>query len=261
MNYLNTNKMAFALTFCIAVASWPLKGLATPNSSNNYSIVTNQGVEDTPLLAIGQLSSINKEESLIQVNGQLFLLDLESEVETSTGISKDLDEANLSVGDHVAITGELIEPGLSLSTSVIVFDDTFVAGGSTSYLRAIVGSYDTSTAIAKSGYSVIELSGISGASIEVGSEIEVFGSAYGSTFVSNELLALTTTSSTQRINGTGVRRINGTGVRRINGTGVRRINGTGVRRINGTGVRRINGTGVRRINGTGVRRINGTGVR
>jgi hypothetical protein len=260
---LSSKKWLMALIISATTLTLPSMALATPIASSDYSVVTNESEDETPLLVIGQISNIHLDTNTLTINGQSILLDSQTTTESSGGVSYGLAGLNkLFIGDHVAVSGELMDPGLSLATTIIIFDDSYAAGDSTAYLRAIIDSFDASTATAKSGSSSIELSSTEASNISAGSEIEVFGSAYGTTFIANTLSNLSNTEAgLLAIRGSGVRAIRGSGVRAIRGSGVRAIRGSGVRAIRGSGVRAIRGSGVRAIRGSGVRAIRGSGVR
>jgi hypothetical protein len=216
--------------------------------SLGYSVITDSSSDDVPLLAIGAISSVDDSLGHVIVNGQTIIFDSQTIVEGSDATTAGLAGIRqLTVGDHVAIAGEIVDPGTSLATLVLQLEESYVAGDSPAYLRAIIDEISPSTAIAESGSSIIDLSSASPEELSLGTEAEFFGFAYDNTFVASA------SASVQRIRGSGVRRIRGSGVRRIRGSGVRELEDAAVQRIRGSGVRRIRGSGVRRIRGSGVR--------
>ena len=226
-----------------------------------------ESIDELPLVALGQLSH---KDGAIEVNGQKIIRD------SATIVAKESDgrTARLRQGDYVAVAGDVVEPGKSLATSIIILNEEYVDGASPTYVRAEIDRA-TSDGFAYSANSKIDLtpsmheggssSGFSTGDIAEFSGISVDGLLLASAATSLTRSASVTSgrlgSSVRGIRGSGVRGIRGSGVRGIRGSGVRGIRGSGVRGIRGSGVRGIRGSGVRGIRGSGVRGIRGSGVR
>jgi hypothetical protein len=228
---------------------------AAPQASSGYYVVALDNQYETPLLAIGQVTTIDTTNNTAQVNGQTILLDSQSQVTSTSNISYGIGA--LEIGDHVAVSGDLVDPGFSLATNIIVFDDTYVAGDSSAYARVLIDSLDESIAKATSGSTSIDLVNVDSSEVLAGIELEAFGSAYGNTFSAESISILSLAdegeSNLQKIRASGVRKIRASGVRKIRASGVRKIRASGVRKIRASGVRKIRASGVRKVRASGVR--------
>jgi hypothetical protein len=223
-------------------------------------------IAELPLVAMGPAVY---SDSKLTVNGQTIIRDGQTTIAAEDGARP----SRIRQGDYIAVTGDIMESGISLATTILVLNEEYVDGASPTYLRAIIDDVSDS-GIARSANSQVDftpsLSQTDLTNISSGNVVEFVG------FNANDLMVATTTvslgttpamndgrlgSSVTAIRGSGVRAIRGSGVRAIRGSGVRAIRGSGVRAIRGSGVRAIRGSGVRAIRGSGVRAIRGSGVR
>jgi hypothetical protein len=236
---------------------------AAPQASSSYYVATLDDHYETPLLAIGQVTAIDTINNTAQVNGQTILLDAQSQITSASNISYGIDA--LQTGDHVAVSGDLVDLGFSLATNIIIFDDTYVAGDSSAYVRVLIDSLDETTVKATSGSTSIDLVNVDRPKVLAGIELEAFGSAYGNICSAESISILSLAdeeeSNLQKIRASGVRKIRASGVRKIRASGVRKIRASGVRKIRASGVRKIRASGVRKIRTSGVRKIRASGVR
>ena len=219
--------------------------------------------EPIPLASVGQISSItDNSPTQIVINGQVISLDnvstiisiADNKIETSSGENA---STLLSIGDYVAVAGEIIDSGHQLATYLVKLSEPYTAGSSPIYIRAKLDSNPNEIGSVYSGATQIDQSNalyddhIS--QVTSGQTVEYIGYSYDSN--PNKFFATSgrQIASTSGIAGTGLRGIAGTGLRGIAGTGLRGIAGTGLRGIAGTGLRGIAGTGLRGIAGTGLR--------
>jgi hypothetical protein len=223
--------------------------------------------EDQPLIAVGPLSSFGEDGASLTINNQNFLIDRDSLIVDSEG---NLHVA--TVGDYVAINGELVDSGNSYASTVVVLDESYVPGSSPEYLRVIVSSVDHSTGLASSGDTIIDFNGAlhnaALSQISEGDIAEFYGTTHSEIVWAisaatdfNQTATNSSTTSVTGLRGSGVRGLRGSGVRGLRGSGVRGLRGSGVRGLRGSGVRGLRGSGVRGLRGSGVRGLRGSGVR
>ncbi len=246
-NKLLTKHLRTMFTLLILAPHVALSGIHQIESQN----------DDIPLLAVGPISNIDAENNTFSINGQLFITDAQTEVADQT-----------SVGDYVAVGGEIMNPGISLATTVVAIDDDYIAGASPAYIRVIIENIEPALARATSGASKLDYSASLHADVTISQneEVEFFGSAFGDHFFAFTVTTHSTTpsngqSNLQNIRGSGLRNIRGSGLRNIRGSGLRNIRGSGLRNIRGSGLRNIRGSGLRNIRGSGLRNIRGSGLR
>jgi hypothetical protein len=179
--------------------------------------------EPVPLTVVGQISSVSEHSPIsIIVNGQVVNLDSVStvisikdgDVNASTG--EDVNNL-LKVGDYVAVAGELVDPGFQLATYIVQLTESYTAGASPIYIRAILDSDSTSIGLVYSGATIIDQSNAlyneQLANVESGQVVEYFG--YSTASDPNKFFATSgiNISSSAGIAGTGLRGIAGTGLR------------------------------------------------
>ncbi|MGI9318047.1 MAG: hypothetical protein ACR2QW_12015 [bacterium] len=183
---------------------------------------------------MGQVTNINTDENLIEVNGQNLILDSQSLVESQLGNFNGITGLKyLSIGDHVAVTGDLMDPGVSLASEVIVFEAPYVAGSSESFARVVISSFDTERATVSSGKTQVNLSNIANTGFTAGEEIEAFGSAFDESFVAQSI----TIPSDSNSETSGLVKIRASGSRKIRASGSRKIRASGSRKIRASGSR------------------------
>jgi hypothetical protein len=228
--------------------------------------------EPLPIVAIGPISRIARDDNSIALLGQNIVFDDQTvTILTNDDGPESLVAAgrngleSLQDGDYVVVAGENMDSGESLGTVVIQLSTTFVNGSSPVYLRTIVDSILPAIGGASSGATNIDFSGAlhddALAQVPNGSIVEYFGYTSGSD--STKLFATYggDVSAEQGISGSGLRGISGSGLRGISGSGLRGISGSGLRGISGSGLRGISGSGLRGISGSGLRGISGSGLR
>jgi len=239
------------------------------------SLAQASATEEPPLIAVGPLASFAEDGVSLQVNSQSFYLDEESLVLDSEG-----NLESVSIGDYIAINGDLVSPGASYASTVVILDESYVPGSSPEYLRVIISSVDHATGVASSGNTIIDFNGaLHNASLSAISEGDIaqfYGTAHSEviwalsagvdvnttgTTDSNNTVAGLRGSGVRGLRGSGVRGLRGSGVRGLRGSGVRGLRGSGVRGLRGSGVRGLRGSGVRGLRGSGVRGLRGSGVR
>ena len=241
----------------VAIAS-PLSGFAGTSGT-----IT----DDIPLIAIGPISKIDLASNTITVNGQRLIFDSQTSTHTDGSSSQGIAGlALLNTTDYVQIGGDVMDPGLSLATSVEVLNESYVEGSSAAYVRAIIGKHASSIGHAYSGQSVIDYtSALSTSLLSNFSEndvVEFAGTSVGGTF-----LASSTTSISENYScvtagrGSGTRAGRGSGTRAGRGSGTRADDESGVLAGRGSGTRAGRGSGTRAGRGSGTRAGRGSGTR
>ena len=226
--------------------------------------------EPIPLAVVGPISSITEQSPVeIVINGQVVSLDPVSTIIAVTDGNitiNSIDHATelLTIGDYVAVAGEIIDSGHQLATYIVQLTESYTAGSSPIYIRARLDSNPSDAGSVYSGATLIDQSNAlyEGQLTQVtsGQTVEYIGYATDSdanTFFATSGRQITNVSG---IAGTGLNGIAGTGLGGIAGTGLNGIAGTGLRGIAGTGLNGIAGTGLRGIAGTGLNGIAGTGL-
>ena len=102
---------------------------------------------DVPLVAIGEADVSSLGTYSLSVNGQKFVFDdhTVTAIENSTKSGNGPSGARLiRDGDYVAVSGELMDPGVTLATTIIILDEAYVDGASPTYVRAIIDGVDSS---------------------------------------------------------------------------------------------------------------------
>jgi hypothetical protein len=196
--------------------------------------------EPLPIVAIGPISRIARDDNSIALLGQNIVFDDQTvTILTNDDGPESLVAAgrngleSLQDGDYVVVAGENMDSGESLGTVVIQLSTTFVNGSSPVYLRTIVDSILPAIGGASSGATNIDFSGAlhddALAQVPNGSIVEYFGYTSGSD--STKLFATYggDVSAEQGISGSGLRGISGSGLRGISGSGLRGISGSGLR--------------------------------
>ena len=210
--------------------------------------------EPIPLAVVGPISSITEQSPVeIVINGQVVSLDPVSTIIAVTDGNitiNSIDHATelLTIGDYVAVAGEIIDSGHQLATYIVQLTESYTAGSSPIYIRARLDSNPSDAGSVYSGATLIDQSNAlyEGQLTQVtsGQTVEYIG--YATDSDANTFFA---TSGRQITNVSGIA---GTGLNGIAGTGLRGIAGTGLNGIAGTGLRGIAGTGLNGIAGTGL---------
>jgi hypothetical protein len=234
-------RSAFAICFYLCFLSFPITVNAGAYQTSTPSSAQASDSE-SPLIALGPITALDTLNGSISINGQVIIFDDQTVTGTTESIAFGLGGTSLlSAGDYVIVTGELMDPGLSLATDVLLLDEAYVAGDSEAYLRVLTDQNNSTEGKVYSGDTTIDYSpALYSNSLDQwveGTEVEFYGNAYENYFLAVDALAANESSQTQAIRGSGVRAIRGSGVRAIRGSGVRAIRGSGVRAIRGSGVR------------------------
>ena len=105
--------------------------------------------DETPLLAVGPALITNTDGLVLSVNGQRIIYDSQTITAIENSSSSDTGFAGIELiqaGDYLVVAGELMGPGTSLATTIVVLDEVYTDGASPTYLRVIVD------AISSDGY-------------------------------------------------------------------------------------------------------------
>lgn len=225
------------------------------------------GANAAQIQAVGPVEGLAVRASAITVLGQTF--------RASSALSK--KAGDLSVGDYVAVTGELSADGSLIAKSVVRLGARYVPGASEVFLHTTIDSYSPFIGVMRAGGIQISMSQVLAGdqmSFQRGDTIDVVGTQAlpGGVVWATAFQVETGSDQAQSlsIQGTGANAlsIQGTGASTlsIQGTGASAlsIQGTGASTlsIQGTGKQSIQGTGASTlsIQGTGKQSIQGTGT-
>jgi hypothetical protein len=230
---------------------------------------SNRHVFDIPLLAVGQVTSIDLDSSTILVNGQDFIIDEVTTTYDSSGATTSTN--TISLGEYVSIAGEVAGPGIGLATLIQRLPTAYVSGSSYAYSRIIIENTDAISGNVNAGNATVDIQNAlfnpNLSRLTSGDIAEFIGFTTDATkniliaLSGNEISNQLEINQLQGVRGTGLRGVRGTGLRGVRGTGLRGVRGTGLRGVRGTGLRGVRGTGLRGVRGTGLRGVRGTGLR
>ena len=167
------------LTTLLALTAWSISNAA-------------YNPDDLPLVAMGPAdvsgATLSVNDQRILYDGQtvtvIQAINAEGVLETTNTIGV----TRISDGDYVAIAGELIEPGVTLATAIIVLAEEYTEGASQTYVRSIISATDDA-GFAFSGDSAIDYNGTLHTdelgALSPGDVVEFVGTETENVFVAN----------------------------------------------------------------------------
>jgi hypothetical protein len=221
------------------------------------------------LVAIGRIDSIDLSTNTLTVEGQVAAISESTQlIDALHGTSHPLIAAathNLSVGDHVAIAGDVTGPGQAIARFVVLMTNAAIPGTSLVYVRGIVEEIDPIGREISIGHLRLNLN-LSGDldyydNLLVGDIIEAVGYSIGSGQLAVTDFAQLTSAEFEASASSSLQGIHGSGLKGIHGSGLKGIHGSGLKGIHGSGLKGIHGSGLKGIHGSGLKGIHGSGLK
>jgi hypothetical protein len=216
---------------CLIALASPISGYAGITEIKQIDQIASS---ESQLLAVGKISKINIEKNSIEINGQDFAVDSVTEIIPSNEnppIKGPAGIITLAPGDHVAVTGEMMDAGKSLATTIVQLKDTFVDGASQAFVQVQIDGVSKETGHVTSGKSYIDYTAAlhenSLEDIQLGAIARFYGITVLESFIASQ--ALITDKEPSQIQTSGIRAGRGSGIRAGRGSGIRAGRGSGIR--------------------------------
>jgi len=268
-----SRKYKWQLTSFLLAFSISLSAHSTVNEVEYFyfgnNVIAN---EKAPLVAAGPISAIDFKNNYIVVHGQQFVLDAVSQVSTTSQnyeSSRPSSLADLAIDDYVAITGDVVAPGIALATDIILLSENYVEGASFAFIAGFASDIDKQRGLARIGNTVVDYTGALFASsleqLDSSSIVEFKGTSYGNSFFATSGTIDGSQSISAEVESSVSRAGRGSGIRRAGrGSGIRAEDDSALSRAGrGSGIRRAGrGSGIRAEDDSALSRAGrGSGIR
>ena len=229
-------EMLNRICICLIALVTPISAYSGVTEIKQIEPIT---ISESELLAIGAISAIDTEKMTLEVNGQTFIVDPVTETipnDASTPLKGPAGLLPLAPGDYVAVAGEMMDPGKSLATTIVKFNESYVDGASQAFVRVEVDGVLKQTGYVTSGKSVIDYTAAlyeySLAEVELTAIAEFYGTTLQGAFIATQgrIVAIDEENEIgQTANDSGIRAGRGSGIRAGRGSGIRAGRGSGIR--------------------------------